>query len=90
MTCDNELAALSYIEKYEPSAIVLEPVGLGKTGWEFLGKLKTLPKIKTIPVILCSTLDERRKGLEMGAASFLLKPVLPSTLLQILRQLTQP
>jgi len=89
MTCDNESAAFSYIQTNEPSAIVLEPVALGKTGWDFITRLKSLPNMKSVPVILCSTLDERRKGIELGAASFLLKPVLPSTLLQVLRQLTQ-
>ena len=89
MTCDDEHTAINYIQTHEPSAVVLEPSGLGKTGWDFLTKIKSLPNMHSVPVVLCSTLDERRKGLEMGAASFLLKPVLPSTLLQVLRQLTQ-
>jgi DNA-binding response OmpR family regulator len=89
VTCTEVTAALDYIQEHEPSAVVLEPAGLGKKGWDFLATLKSLPALQSVPVILCSTLDERRKGLEMGAISFLLKPVLPSTLLQVLRQVTQ-
>jgi DNA-binding response OmpR family regulator len=89
VTCDDESIAFDYIQTHNPSAVVLEPAGLGKRGWDFLARLKSLPKMRSIPVVLCSTLDERRKGLEMGAVSFLVKPVLPSTLLQVLNQVTQ-
>jgi DNA-binding response OmpR family regulator len=89
ITCTEIAAALDAIQEYEPCAVVLEPAGLGKKGWDLLVTLKSTPALQSVPVILCSTLDERRKGLEMGAISFLLKPVLPSTLLQVLRQVTQ-
>jgi DNA-binding response OmpR family regulator len=89
ITCTDISSALDIIREYEPSAVVLEPAGLGKKGWDFLTTLKSMPDLQSVPVILCSTLDERRKGLEMGAISFLLKPVLPSTLLLVLRQVTQ-
>jgi DNA-binding response OmpR family regulator len=69
-------------------AIVLEPIGLGKWGWDLLAAIKSKPAMQAIPVVVCSTLDERRKGLEMGAAYFLVKPVLPSTLLQVLHKVT--
>lgn len=69
-------------------AIVLEPIGLGKWGWDMLVTIKSKPTIQAIPVVVCSTLDERRKGLELGAAYFLVKPVLPSTLLQVIHKVT--
>ena len=86
MTCDNESSAMKSIQTHHPTAIILEPAGLGDQGWDILKKIKSLEAGKSIPIILCSTLDERRKGMALGAVSFLLKPVLPSTLLQALNQ----
>lgn len=88
ITCDNEITAMQSIEARDPSAIILEPAGLGEQGWDFLKRIKSLEKMKSIPIIVCSTLDERRKGLQLGATTFLLKPILPSTLLQALHQVT--
>ena len=51
-----------------------------------LAAIKSLPRGSPIPVVLCSTLDERKRGMEMGAAAYLVKPVLPTTLLKTLRQ----
>jgi DNA-binding response OmpR family regulator len=39
-----------------------------------------------IPLIVCSTLDERRRGIALGAAAYLVKPTLPATLLATLQQ----
>ena len=86
ITCDDEISAMNSFQAHTPSAIILEPAGLGDQGWDILRKIKSLEKGKSIPIILCSTLDERRKGMALGAASFLLKPILPSTLLQALNQ----
>ncbi len=88
VTLSDEPTAISYLTHNDPSVVVLEPASFGKDGWDFLTTIKALPKMASVPIILCSTLDERRKGLEMGAVSFLLKPVLPSTLMHVLRQIT--
>jgi DNA-binding response OmpR family regulator len=37
-------------------------------------------------IILCSVLDDRRRGMNLGAAAYLVKPVLPKTLLDTLKQ----
>jgi ABC-type transport system involved in cytochrome bd biosynthesis fused ATPase/permease subunit len=48
---------------------------MGKVG-PLLAAIKSLPGSSPIPVVLCSTLDERKRGMEMGAAAYLVKPVL--------------
>jgi DNA-binding response OmpR family regulator len=89
LTSASENEASEILRTGKLNAVVLEPVGLGKWGWEILATIKSNPDTRAVPIILCSTADERRKGLEMGAAYFLVKPVLPSTLLNVLRKITQ-
>jgi DNA-binding response OmpR family regulator len=67
-------------------AVVLEPGLADSGGWELLAALKH-GRTRSIPVILCSTLDERRRGLELGAWAYLVKPVLPATLLRVVRDM---
>jgi DNA-binding response OmpR family regulator len=85
-TCSNEMTAWEILRTRDVRAVVLEPAGLGAEGWNLLARIKAHPSFSAIPVIVCSTQDERRKGLELGAALFLVKPVLPATLSAVLRQ----
>jgi DNA-binding response OmpR family regulator len=71
---DDDVLAVAHREK--PGAIVLE-VGLPDTaGWKLLRALKADPKTTSIPVVLCSWLDDKELGLEQGADVYLCKPVL--------------
>jgi len=59
-----------------PAAIVLE-VDLPETiGWHTLRALKTDQELGSIPVIVCSWLDEKARSLELGADLFLRMPIL--------------
>ena len=49
--------------------------------WNFVTAARTLPGYADLPIIVCSTLDERRRGAELGIAAYLVKPVVPKTLL---------
>jgi len=89
LTCTDEAQVLEILHTGQLKAVVLEPIGLGKWGREMLATIKSNPNTQTIPVVVCSTQDERRKGPEMGAAYCLVKPVLPSTLLHVLHKVTQ-
>jgi PAS domain S-box-containing protein len=44
-------------------------------GWEFLGRIKQVPALSGIPVIIISIVAERNKGFALGAAAVLLKPI---------------
>lgn len=66
-------------------ALVIEPAVNDGEGWALLGEIHADPH--TPPVILCSTEDERKAGLELGAHAYLVKPVLPTTLHELLRQI---
>lgn len=72
----DDLLALARCEK--PVAIVLE-VDLPETiGWQVLRALKADPEVGKIPVIVCSWLDEERRGLAEGADIYLRMPILYS------------
>jgi DNA-binding response OmpR family regulator len=82
LACSSENEALALIHRHSVCAIILEPNLPSEQGWNFLALLKTLPKTRSTPIILCTTQDERRLGLKLGATLYLIKPVLPALLLK--------
>lgn len=86
LACDSESEALALLANHPVCTIILEPVLQSGQGWAFLAMLHAMPQTRTIPIILCSTLDERRRGLELGATRYLIKPVLPVALLEVIHQ----
>jgi len=82
LVCSDDKEALGLIQNNPLQAIILEPALHGGRGWALLAAIKETPSIQFLPVILCSTLDERKRGFEMGAVTCLVKPVLPSVLLE--------
>ncbi|MBN9391910.1 MAG: response regulator [Chloroflexi bacterium] len=86
ISCSNESDALELAQNHHVATIVLEPASPGGQGWALLEKLRTMPQTTGIPIILCSTQDARRRGTELGATLFLLKPVLPNVLHAAIRQ----
>jgi DNA-binding response OmpR family regulator len=43
-------------------------------GWDVLRAINVDPEMSSIPVVVVSVLDERVKGLSLGAAEYLVKP----------------
>ncbi len=84
--CQDEGEAFRLLEIAEVQAIVLEPEVSEGGGWRLLECLRGMPRLSSVPIILCSTLDERRRGMSLGASAYLVKPILPVTLLDTLRQ----
>ena len=68
-------------------AIILEPTLSGGDGWKLLAYLNKLKNRLNFSVILCSTSDERKRGIREGAHVFLTKPVLPAALHILLDQI---
>jgi CheY-like chemotaxis protein len=44
-------------------------------GWEFLSRLKRVPALKCIPVVIISIVADRNKGFALGAAAVMQKPI---------------
>lgn len=73
--------ALDYIRELRPEIITLDVLfGSDEKGWEILESLQEDPQLASIPIIICSILDEKEKGLALGAADYLIKPILEQDL----------
>lgn len=67
-------------------AITLDVLMSRMDGWQVLEALKADPQTAGIPVILCSIVEGLERGLTMGAAACLQKPITRDELLAVLRK----
>lgn len=77
--------ALALARTAGPAAVVLDIRLPLMDGWEVLTRMKADPTTSAIPVVVASIIDERQRGLQLGAAAYLLKPVRRDDLLAALR-----
>lgn len=79
--------ALSYIHTATPDALVLDIMLEEDTdGWAIMKKMKESERLKNIPIIISSALDEKDKGFALGANDYLIKPYKPSELSVAIKQ----
>jgi len=82
--------ALGLLQQMTPALILLDIMLPRHDGWEILQTLKNNPATATIPVIICSILNEPGLAHALGADSYLPKPVTQEALLAIVGQWLQP
>ncbi|MCS7177773.1 MAG: GAF domain-containing protein [Anaerolineae bacterium] len=75
------------VKQVRPFAITLDVMMPGKDGWQVIQELKADPETRDIPVIMCTIVAEKGKGLSLGAADYLVKPILEQDLLAALERL---
>ena len=73
----------------KPAVIMLEIDPPETIGWEMLRALQADPNTHDIPVVICSWLDEKTRGLAEGAIGYLRKPVLYGDFLKALADAEQ-
>jgi len=61
--------------QYPLALITLDIMLPDMDGWEFLGRIKQLPAMTNIPVVIISIVADSNKGYALGAASVLQKPL---------------
>ncbi|HHX51805.1 MAG TPA: response regulator [Clostridia bacterium] len=66
---------LKLMQENRPDLVVLDILLPGISGWETLARIKSELKTADIPVLVITILEERKKGLALGAADYLTKPV---------------
>ena len=74
---NNGMSALSYLQKSTPKLIISDIVMPEMDGYELCRKIKSHERLKSIPIILLTTLSEPEdivNGLECGADNFVTKP----------------
>jgi CheY-like chemotaxis protein/signal transduction histidine kinase len=87
MSATSGAEGLAKARSARPDAIVLDVFMPGKSGYEVLSELRGDPQMKSIPVIIESSDDNRPLGLQAGAAEVLVKPLTPNRLGDILKAL---
>jgi signal transduction histidine kinase/DNA-binding response OmpR family regulator len=78
------------LQRLRPFAIILDIVLQGEDAWKFLADLKNDDAVRAIPVYVISTIDDRRKGLALGADDYAVKPIEARWLLDRLEARLQP
>jgi PAS domain S-box-containing protein len=73
----------------QPFAITLDVLMPDKDGWQVLRELKEHPATQHIPIIICSIVSEEGRGFSLGAADYLVKPIMEEELLAALSRLDE-
>jgi PAS domain S-box-containing protein len=71
----------------KPHAITLDIMMPNIDGWTLLAELKSDPLTRDIPVLICSILEQADKGFNLGAADYLIKPILEEDLVHAIKRL---
>jgi CheY-like chemotaxis protein/anti-sigma regulatory factor (Ser/Thr protein kinase) len=83
-TAHDGIEALDMIRRRPPEAVVLDVRLPRMDGWQVLAALKEDPTTSHVPVVMASIVDDRPRGLALGASAYLTKPVGRSELLDAL------
>ena len=84
LTCSTEHEAWAALAGQGVDALVLELTALDDDDWSFVARLHAMEQAHQPAIVVCSTLDARRRGAELGAAAYLIKPVAPHALMSAL------
>jgi PAS domain S-box-containing protein len=79
--------AVKKAKQFKPYAITLDIMMPGYDGWSVLSDLKADSETRDIPVVICSIMEEQERGYSLGAADYLLKPIIQDDLLSALDNL---
>ena len=71
----NGAQGLALARSRRPDLIILDVFMPGQSGYEVMAALKADPDLRHTPVVIASSDDNRRLGLEAGAAEVLVKPL---------------
>ncbi|MEM9074794.1 MAG: response regulator, partial [Myxococcota bacterium] len=74
----------------QPAVIVLDIHLPRLDGWSVLSSLKSADDLRHIPVIMLSIEEDRQRGFSLGAFDYLVKPVEPDELVQVLSAAISP
>ena len=73
--------AVEKAKELKPYAITLDIMMPGCDGWQVLEDLKSDPETQIFPTVICSIVEDSEKGYALGAADYLLKPIIEDDLL---------
>ena len=76
--------AFDFLQTQTPDLIILDLMMPKMNGFEFLKKIKSMPKVDKIPILILTGLksaDDEMKGLQSSANDYLTKPIKMDTLI---------
>jgi signal transduction histidine kinase/CheY-like chemotaxis protein len=71
----------------QPQAVLLDVLLHGRDAWQWLADLKSDKERSHIPVIIASEVEEKSKGMALGADAYHVKPLFKAELLSTLHRL---
>jgi len=77
------------IKELNPFAVTLDIMMPNIDGWTVLTELKSDPATRDIPIIICSIVEQSDKGFNLGAADYLVKPVLEEDIVHALTRINK-
>ena len=80
-------AALAIAQEQPLALITLEIMLPDMDGWELLTRIKKIPTLASVPVVIISIVADRNKGFALGAAAVLEKPISRQELIEALTSL---
>ena len=86
VTAVGGLEGLKFAKELRPTAITLDVMMPDLDGWSVLAALRQDPELAEIPVIMVTIVDEHRRGIALGAAGYLTKPIDRERLHQLIRR----
>jgi CheY-like chemotaxis protein len=75
------------LNRSKPDLVLLDVLMPNEDGWLVLRRLRENPETATVPVIICSVLDQPDLAIALGAQAVLQKPVLQEQLLGLVDRL---
>jgi len=75
VTAAGGMEGLKLAKELRPTAITLDVIMPDLDGWSVLTALRQDPELAEIPVIMITIVDEHRRGIALGAAGYLTKPI---------------
>jgi signal transduction histidine kinase/DNA-binding response OmpR family regulator len=90
VTAAGGLEGLKRARELHPLAITLDVMMPDLDGWSVLAALRQDPRLAEIPVIMVTILDEQRRGMALGVAGYLTKPIDRERLRGVVRRLRMP
>ena len=86
VTASDGLTGIKLARELKPVAITLDVLMPEVDGWTVLEELKADPDLEKIPVIMCTIVEDKRRGFALGATDYLVKPIGRDNLLLTLKK----
>jgi CheY-like chemotaxis protein len=81
---------LKLAKELRPTAITLDVMMPDLDGWSVLAALRQDPEVAEVPVIMITIVDEHRRGIALGAAGYLTKPIDRERLRRVITRFRAP